>query len=251
VLPERQSLTIKHQDIGDYMMAMTMTFRVSRPDLMRGREPGELVSGTLEVDSVDGHIVELAHVGSAPLPSQSNEVALSQGQLREGDRVPDASFLDEDGRARDVTGWRNTVTALTFTYTRCPLPNFCPLMDRNFTEVARLVSRDPAVAGKVRLVTITFDPDHDTPAVLKAHAARVKADPAIWTFLTGNRAAIESFAARFGVSIVRDGGSGGSITHTLSTAVIGGDGRVRKIYAGNEWTPAELFADIRVTLGLR
>jgi protein SCO1/2 len=178
-------------------------------------------------------------------------VALSQGQLREGDRVPDAAFLDENGRARDVAGWRNTVTALTFTYTRCPLPNFCPLMDRNFAAVARLIARDPAVAGKVRLATITFDPDHDTPAVLKAHAARVKADPAVWSFLTGDRATIESFAARFGVSIVRDGGSGGSITHTLSTAVLGGDGRVRKIYTGNEWTPAELFSDIRVTLGLR
>jgi protein SCO1/2 len=218
---------------------------------MRGREPGELVTGTLEVDEVDGHIVELAHVGSAPLPSGSNEVALAQGLMKEGDLVPDAAFVDQNGRARALAEWKGSVTALTFIYTRCPLPNFCPLMDHHFAAVQRLIAEDPAVMGKAKLITITFDPEHDTPAVIKDHATALKADPAIWTFLTGDRAAIESFAAKFGVSIVRDGTADGQISHTLSTAIIGGDRRLRKIYTGSEWQPSELFADIRVTLGLR
>ncbi len=90
----------------------------------------------------------------------------------------------------------------------------------------------------MKLVSISFDPERDTPAVLAKHAARFKADPAVWTFLTGDRATVEKFAARFGVGLIRSPETPGEITHNLRTYLIGADGRVLKIYSGNEWTPA-------------
>jgi protein SCO1/2 len=134
---------------------------------------------------------------------------------------------------------------VTFVYTRCPLPNFCPLMDQNFSTIQRAVAEDSVLRGRVQLVSITFDPAHDTPEVLAAHAARRQADPAVWTWLTGDAATIERFAGRFGVSVLREDPSSADITHNLRTIHIGPDGRIRAIYSGNGWTPGEVLADLR------
>ena len=91
---------------------------------------------------------------------------------------------------------------VTFIYTRCPLPTFCPLMDRHFATIQTAIKGDPALKN-VRLVSVSFDPATDTPPVLKKHAAELNADPARWTFLTGDRDDIDRFAARFGVSVAR------------------------------------------------
>ncbi len=244
VNPATQALTIKHGDIVGYMPAMTMTFRVSRPDLMNGRVPGELISGTLEVDDAEGRIVEITHTGTAPLPTRDNTAAMAGGVLDVGDSAPDAAFVDQNDRRRSFSEWRGTPTLLTFIYTRCPLPNFCPLMDKNFASIQQRGAADPALAGKFTLVTVSFDPDHDTPAVLKAHAAGLKADPAVWTFLTGDRVTVDRFAAKFGVGVVREGTAPGEITHNLRTTLIGADGRILKIYGGSDWTIATVLADL-------
>jgi protein SCO1/2 len=109
------------------------------------------------------------------------------------------------------------------------------------------VSEDPALRGQVKLVSISFDPKHDTPAVLAAHAARRKANPEIWTFLTGDRNTIDRFAGRFGVGIMRPD-TPGEIVHNLRTTLIGRDGRVLKIYSGSDWTPGTVLADLRAAL---
>jgi protein SCO1/2 len=251
VHPERQAITLKHDDIAGYMPAMTMSYAVARPDLLTGRVPGELISATLEVDASEGRLVEIRHIGAAPLPQNSNELAQSSGVIGPGDRVPEADFVDEDGRRRAFAEWRGTPTVVTFVYTRCPLPNFCPLMDQNFAALQRMMAEDTAFTGRVKLVSITFDPDHDTPAVLKAHAAHLHADPAVWTFLTGDRAVIDAFAATFSVSVIRDPASPGQITHSLSTAIVDATGRVRKIYPGSDWTPGQVLTELRATLGIR
>jgi len=238
------ALTIKHGDIVGYMPAMTMTFRVSRPDLMTGRVPGELISGTLEVDDTEGRIVEITHTGNAPLPDRDNTASLAAGVLDVGDSAPDAALIDQNNRRRSFSEWRGTPTLVTFIYTRCPLPNFCPLMDKNFASIQQRASADPALRGRFKLVTISFDPDHDTPAVLKEHAATLKADPAVWTFLTGDRITVDRFAAKFGVGVVREGTAPGEITHNLRTTLIGADGRILKIYGGSDWTIATALADL-------
>lgn len=243
-----QSLSIKHGDIVGYMPAMTMTFRVSRPDLMNGRVPGELMTGTLEVDDTEGRIVEVTHTGSAPLPDRDNTASMAAGVLNVGDTAPDAALIDQNNRRRSFSEWRGTPTLVTFIYTRCPLPNFCPLMDKNFASIQQRAAADPAVRGKFKLVTVSFDPDNDTPAVLKEHAARLKADSAVWTFLTGDRITVNRFAAKFGVGVVREGTAPGEITHNLRTTLIGADGRVLKIYGGSDWTIATALADLSAAI---
>ena len=135
--------------------------------------------------------------------------------------------------------------ALTFMYTKCPMPTYCPMMDRNFAAIQKKLKGDPALARRVHLVTVSFDPLTDTPPVLKKHAKEVDADLRTWTFLTGDRDDIDRFAARFGVSVARALNDQRDITHNLRTAVVDAEGRLVKVYLGNEWTPDQLLADLR------
>jgi protein SCO1/2 len=250
VSPERQALTIRHEDIPQFMPAMTMTYPVARPELLQGREPGELVSATLEVTDSTGRLTAITRTGMAPLPTGTDGQPLGVPVLAEGDEVPDTAFVDQQDRRRSLAEWAGAATVLTFVYTNCPLPNFCPLMDQNFQTIQRAVGEDPALAGRVRLVSISLDPERDTPAVLAAHAAQRKANPDVWTFLTGDPATIDRFASRFGVAAVRQTGSP-EITHNLRTALIGPDRRIVKLYSGSDWTPGDLLADLRQLLARR
>jgi len=244
VVSAESSLTIKHGDIKDLMPGMTMTFPVATPSLMVGRTPGELISATLEVKDGVGRLVEITHVGSAPLPEASNETALAATLLSIGDAVPDAALIDQTNHRRSLSEWHGSDTLITFVYTRCPLPNFCPLMDQNFRTLQNAIGQDPRLRGHVKLISVTIDPDHDTPAVLAAHAAGLGADPAVWTFLTGDRVTIDRVAAHFGVGIMRDPADPSQITHNLRTGLIGPDGRLLQIYSGNDWTPQTILADL-------
>jgi protein SCO1 len=240
---ERQELTVKHDDIPNFMPAMTMTYPVASKADLDGRAPGELIAATLEVQESTGRLSEIRRTGTAPLPSES-EVAMAAGLLGEGDEVPDVALIDQSDRRRSFSEWRGTLTLVTFIYTSCPLPTYCPLMDQNFATLQRAIAEDSRLNGQVRLVSITFDPDTDTPAVLAAHAARLKADPAVWTFLTGDRVTLHRFAGRFGVGVIRPEGAK-DINHNLRTALIGRDGRIRRFYTGTEWTPSTVLADLR------
>jgi protein SCO1/2 len=247
VHPERQQITLKHEDILNFMPSMTMSFPVASADLLKGREPGEIVTGVLEVTDAVGRLTALERTGFSPLPADSNAVAMAGNLLDIGEVAPDAALIDQDDRRRSFAEWRGTLTLLTFIYTRCPLPNFCPLMDRHFAALQREIAADPRLAGKVRLVSVSFDPEHDTPKVLAAHAARLNVDPAVWTFLTGDRVTIDRFAARFGVGLVRPVDAT-EITHNLRTMLLDQDGRLVKVYSGSEWTPAGALADLRAAV---
>jgi protein SCO1/2 len=246
---ERKEITIKHGDIPGFMPAMTMVYPVASPSLLEGRQPGELITATLQVQDFTGTLVDITHAGSAPLPTTTNEVAMASGVLDVGDAVPDAAFIDQANHRRSFGDWKGTPTVLTFVYTRCPLPNFCPLMDQNLATLQRRLADEAMLRGRVKLVTVSFDPDHDTPGVLAAHAAKLKADPAVWTFLTGDRLTVERFAARFGVSVIRDPQDDTQLTHNLRSFLIGADGRIAKIYSGSDWTPGAVLADLRKSIG--
>lgn len=250
VHPARQEVTIRHEDIPQFMPAMTMTYPVATRELLEGRAPGELVSATLEVADSTGRLVAITRTGMAPLPTGPDGEPLGAPILSEGDEVPDAAFVDQTDRRRSFAEWTGSHTLVTFIYTNCPLPNFCPLMDQNFSTLQRAVAEDAALAGRVRMVSISLDPERDTPAVLAAHAARRKADPAVWTFLTGDSVTIDRFAARFGVGAVRSPDSI-EITHNLRTALLGPDRRVITFYSGSDWTPGTVLADLRAALAGR
>lgn len=243
VNPDRQELTIKHEDIRGFMPAMTMPFKVRRRALLDGRVPGDLVKATLVVKDSDAYLSAVEATGRAPLTDVPPATPLRI--LDTGAPVGDVDLVDQSSRALKLSDWRGQVIAVTFIYTRCPLPNFCPLMDRQFADVQRALKGDARMRGRARLISVSFDPAFDTAAVLADHAVRAGADPAIWSFATGERAAIDAFASQFGVSVMRDDPQEREILHNLRTAVIDPSGRLAAVLNGNEWTAAELLEAMR------
>ena len=229
------------------MPGMTMAFKVRNRRLLQGRVPGDLVRATLVVQDSDAYLRTLERTGSAPVPP--NPSASFPDLLNPGDPVPDGTFTDETGTPRKLTDWRGQALAVTFIYTRCPVPNFCPLMDQHFKQVQERVAGESDLRGRVHLLSISFDPDYDRPPVLAARARQLGANAAIWTFLTGDRTEIERFASRFGISVIREEGSPQEIVHNLRTAVIDPNGQLVAILGGNEWMPQELVAGLRKALG--
>lgn len=241
---DRKEITIKHGDIRGFMPGMTMAFKVKDGRLAEGVVPGELVTATLVVEDADAWLASLTRTGEAPL-TEAPPAGRPMDVLAAGDVVPDPRFTDDAGAARTLSDWRGKALAITFVYTRCPLPDFCPRMDRNFAAVQREILADPQLRGKVALVSVSFDPAFDTPRILAGHARRAGADADIWRFVTGERESIAEFASRFGVSVMREGAEAPDITHNLRTAVVGPDGRIVEILSGNEWTPAQLIDALR------
>ena len=240
----RQELTVKHEDIPNFMPGMTMPFKVTDRSGFESVVPGDLITATLMVSDTTGELTAITRTGSAPLPP-GTPTAPRPRILDPGTEDPDVTMTDQSGATRKLSDWRGKVVALTFIYTRCPVPDFCPRMDRNFAAAQQLLAADPQLAGRVQLLSVSFDPAYDTPEILRAHAQRVGADPARWSFVTGTTEAIDPFAAAFGVAVMRDDKPMQEILHNLRTAVISKDGRLVTILNGNEWKAEELVAAIR------
>ena len=235
-------VTIRHEEIPGLMSAMTMPFRAKDASVIAGTQPGDLVTGTLVVTPTDSFLTRLTTIGSMPLASETSGTA--PDVIEPGTLVPDATLVDQDGRTRNFSSYQGQAVVITFIYTRCPLPNYCPLMDRHFADIQKAIQGDPALAGHVQLLSVSFDPQYDTPPVLKRHAAQLGADPAVWTFATGTPTAIDGFAGHLGIFLRRTQGDAGPITHNLRTAVVDARGRLVKIYNGNDWTPDQVLHDL-------
>ena len=247
--PPLKNVVVKHDEIKDFMPAMTMPYQVQDAKALAGLAPGDLITATLVVVSNGAYLTNIKKTGSAPLeqkpPEPPNPSASSGFELlKPGEAVPDNAFVDQDGKKRRFAGFKGAPVVMTFIYTKCPLPTFCPLMDRHFAAMQKPLKSDPALA-KVHLVTVSFDPVTDTPPVLKAHAKTLEADLSRWTFLTGDRDEVDKFAARFGVSVGRALNNPRDITHNLRTVIIDGDGKLVKVYTGNEWSPETVLADLK------
>jgi protein SCO1/2 len=254
VRPEIGEIRIRHEAIPGYMDAMTMSFGVKDRRLLEGRRPGDLVRGTLTVTDSDAWLSALERTGTAPVLDETEAAAAPAPAfvlLEPGQPVPDESFVDQNGQPWRPSLLAGRAYALTFVYTRCPLPAYCPLMDRNFRAAQQAVAARPALRDRVRFVTVSFDPDFDTPKVLKAHAESVGADLSAWTFVTARPVVVDAFGARFGLSVMRGDEQFADITHNLRTAVVAPTGKLVKIYNGNEWTPAQLVADLATASALQ
>jgi protein SCO1 len=247
--PARREMTVRHEDIRGFMPGMTMAFRVDDAPAFASTQPGDVIRATLVVEDAAVYLKGISKTGHAPLADASPRARIDL--LQPGEPVPDAVFVDSTGAARRLSDWKGIALAVTFIYTRCPVPNFCPLMDRHFAEVQRGMLEDPRLADRAHLLSISFDPAYDTPAVLAAHATKVGANPRTWTMLTGARSDIEAFGSRFGVSIVPDESSAPEIVHNLRTAVIDPQGRLVKIFNGSEWNPGELLDALKDASGAR
>ena len=243
--PERQEVLVDHEDIEGFMPAMTMPYKVQDGGLLEGKEPGDLVTATLVVEEVNAYLSTLTITGHAPIQSPPAAPLITDTDLlKKGDVVPDHPLVDQSRMPRPMSSLRGHRVALTFIYTRCPLPEFCPLMDKQFADVQQRIKQSPELAD-VRLVSVTLDPEFDTPAVLGAHARALGADPGLWHFVTGDRDEVLAFAKRFGV--IAEPGELDTLVHNLRTVVIDPQGRLVKAYSGNMWSPAELVADLEAT----
>jgi len=251
ITPDRQEAMVKHAEIKGLMPAMTMPYRFKTKAELDALKPGDLIDGTLVIVSNDAFLSGVKKTGEAPIEKPPAETLVTGSNLdratkllQPGETVPDGAFVDQSGRKTSLAAFRGSTVVLTFIYTRCPLPTFCPMMDRHFVTLQEHMKSDAALK-RVHLVTVSFDPARDTPAVLRAHAKELDADMKVWTFLTGDEKALGEFAGRFGVYVVKNPNDERDITHNLRTAVIGPDGVLKKVYTGNEWTPEDILMDLK------
>ena len=247
VSTERHELTIHHKDIPNFMPAMTMAYAVKDTGELQAIAPGDLVTATLVLRGSEVYLQNIHKTGHAPVPAGERPTMVLD-VMRIGETVPDDPLRDQTGAPRKLSDWRGKALAVTFIYTRCPLPDFCPLMDRQFAAVQQAVARDASLRGRVHLVSVSFDPSHDTPEVLKQHAAGLHADSAVWSFLTGSPDAVSHVAERFGVSVIDEKDGPQTLTHNLRTAVVDPAGRVTTIYSGNQWRPAQMLDALKHAL---
>ncbi len=240
--PGRQTIEIEHEDVPGFMPSMTMPFTVKNPEESAALRPGEAISFRLAVTEKEAWIDQITKIDAAkvklPAKSQPAPKAETSARLREGDPMPDFQLTDQDGKSISLATFRGHPFVLTFIFTRCPIPNFCPLMSQNFEKLQRAIKE---AAGETKLLSISFDPEFDTPQILKTYAEHEQADPAIWTFATGDKKEIETLTRGFSVLVQPEAGT---ISHSLATALIDPDSRIKKIWRGNGWTPAEVLSEI-------
>jgi protein SCO1/2 len=248
VQPDTGQVLVEHEAVTGYMDAMTMPFQVADRTTIRDRRPGDLISATLVVSAERSHLEAVQWTGRAPLvdAAPARPPAERPHILALGDPAPATPLSSHRGATVSLSDWRGSAAVVTFIYTRCPLPDFCPLLDRRFAAVQDAAAADPALRGRVRLLSVSFDPDADTPEVLAGHAATAGA-LGDWHFASAPRDTVDRFAASFGVNVIREADR--TITHNLRTAVIGPDGRVTALRSGNDWTAEDLLADLRQALG--
>jgi protein SCO1/2 len=246
VKPETNEVLVKHEDIKGFMPAMTMPYIVRDPAQLKERVAGDLITATLNVAPNEAFLSNISKTGSAPLPEDARSdipAAANVHLLKPGDTVPGTTLTDQDGKPFTLRDFRGTAVAVTFIYTRCPLPQFCPFIDRRFAEVQKLVAVDPALAERVRLLSISFDPSFDTGAALRAHGKKVGADPKLWMFANAEAATVDRLAAEFGINVIRE--KDGTITHNLRTAIVDPSGRISLMLDNNAWTAGELVSGLK------
>ena len=234
-------ITVAHENIAGLMPAMTMKFAVDVPAEAASLQAGDEVRFRLHVNDAVWTASDFVVVGREAIPPPIRAVASSTGRVREGDGVPEFALTTEAGEPLASSDLRGHVTLLTFIFTRCPVPEYCPAMALRFAQIQKAILADPKLAQSARLLSITLDPEFDRPAVLKAYGEAVGANPAVWEFATGSTDDIAALTKSFAVFNERNGVT---LDHTLCTALVGADGRVREIWRGNGWRVDEVVAAI-------
>lgn len=250
--PATGELTISHDAIPGFMEAMTMPYKLKNPGIMSDLHPGDVITADLFVSQTADADVFIDHIDVIAQGKADYRPKVSYHVPAPGDPVPDFKLRNQDGRTIALNQFHGKDLLITFIYTRCPLPNFCPLVTHNFAQINRELSADPAVYRKTHLLCISFDPENDTPARLRAYGATYigsdgKDAFAHWDFAVPDQKALEKMALFFDVGLTHQADS--TITHTLSTTLIGADGKVIRFYPGNEWTPSQVVADMKQAAG--
>ncbi len=243
-----RTATIAHEDIKGYMPAMTMPFKIKNDADLEMLKPGDQVTGTLVVDDASSWLEITAIVEGPVTDSENIDVP---GEPKPGTDVPDFGLVNQDGKRIHLAQYRGQALALTFIYTRCPMPDQCTLMSNNFAAIDQELQKQPDIYAKTHLLTISFDPEYDSPRVLRSYGASHTGrytDETFqhWEFAGGSADEVKGIAQYFGLRYFHDTESGqDQVIHSLRTVVIGPDGKLFKLYRGNEWKPAEIVGDLQ------
>ena len=254
---QAQSATIDADAIPGFMDAMAMSYRVKPAATLNHMIPGDEISAEVVVIQPDARNADAApdywlenvrvvrHIDPTPAVA-ANSLHLPAP----GEEVPDFSFTNQAGKRISIKQYRGNVLLTTFIYTRCPFPDFCPRMSANFAEIYQQLGANPTLAG-THLLSISFDPEHDSPKVLRDYAFSVAHTHEAglfsrWEFAAPSPADLPKIAAFFALTVKPEGGL---ITHNLSTAVIGPDGKIVKWYHGSDWQVSDLIKDAATAHG--
>lgn len=249
---DKHLLTIAHEDIKDYMPGMTMPFSVRDDWVFEIAAAGNKITATLIVDGTQSWLEDI--VLTEDTSADSSAVPAEGVQPNPGDEVPNYRLINQDGKAIRIHDYKGKTLLLTFIYTRCQDPSQCTLMSSNFANIDQELQKNPDLYAKTHLLTISFDPAYDTPAVLRSYGAAYTGkysdeNFAHWEFASGSADEVKGIAQFFGMRYYVDSSSGKEqVIHSLRTALIGPDGKVLKMYRGNEWKPDEILKDIEAAI---
>ena len=229
------TVTISHDAFPGFMDAMAMPFDLTGSAARVHLTPGDRVRLRLAVKGGRSSVDRLEVVSAAPVDAGLQQSPAVPALVRVGAEIPEFDLVDQNGAAVKLASLRGKVIAVTFIYTRCPLPDYCPRMVENFRAIrSRFAAR---MDRDLVFLTISFDPKYDTPRMLAAYAASNRAGGPGWHFLTGDPPKIERVCNSFGIQYYADEGL---ITHSLQTAVIDRDGRLAATVEGKDFTPQQL-----------
>jgi protein SCO1/2 len=250
---QARRVTVAHDDIEGFMDGMTMPFTVKDTWALETLAPGDEIQATLVVTDEASWLEEvvISRKTSEEDAAASPPLVLP-GEPTPGKAVPDFSLINQDGLPIHMAQYHGKALVLTFIYTRCPLPEYCPRMTSHFAALEKNLRDEPELYQKTHLLSVSFDHQYDSPEVLKEYAQRhVPVGPdkpdkndsfEHWETATGSEEEIQAITAFFGLTYYPDRGQ---IVHSLRTAVVSPDGTLFKVYRGNEWTPSEILKDLR------
>jgi protein SCO1/2 len=241
IAPSRRMAVIRHEEIPGYMPRMVMELTVRDTTELGGINVGDEIAFRLHATE-DTHWIDTIRrirTGSpeaaAPTTPGTPKQAL---ELKPGDEVPDQELLSESGGRIRLSDFRGRALAFTFFFTRCPLPDYCPRMNRNFSQARELLVQRPSAPTNWQFLCVSFDAEFDKPAVLAGYSKMFRGDNTDrWQFASASSSVVAELAPRLDLMITREGGS---FSHNLRTVVLDPEGRIYRQFDGNEWTPQQL-----------
>ena len=238
-------VTLDSEAIPGFMDAMIMPYVLKQPNIISELHPGDTITATLLAAKDSDLLDEIVVVAQA---KADYKPPVSYRPLNPGDAVPDFKLLNEDDKLIHLSQFRGRILLMTFIYTRCPLADYCPRMSRNFASLDKMLAADPALYAKTHLLSVSFDPKYDTPAVLRSYGGAytgnyTKEKFQHWDFAAPPQAELDKVLNFFLIGVTPE--KDRTITHSLSTIVITPDGKIYTWYPTNDWTPEQLLADVK------
>jgi protein SCO1 len=245
--PATGEVTIDHQAIPGFMQAMTMPYKLRDTRILGELHPGDMVTADILVSQLPDSTTYVDHFVVIGQAKADYRPPVQFHVPQPGDKVPDFRLVNEEGRPIRLSQFRGKSLLLTFIYTRCPLPDFCPRVTHNFAVIEKSLAAYPSLYANTHLLCASFDPDGDTPERLKSYGETYMGSMAPkafahWDFAVSTKPELNTMAQWFDVGLTREPDQ--TITHTLSTTLIGPNGKVIRFYPGNDWTPQDVLADV-------